>query len=86
MIDYMLRFDTEQTMMDVLTSQNMTYMDEQGNISISHGSHQYALDIIGNIPPDTGYCANLRVIDDEMDTSAFEAYKVYPNKPYRVWA
>lgn len=86
MIDYMLRFDTEQTMMVVLTSQNMTYTDEQGIISISYGSHQYALDVIGTIPPDTGYFANLRVIDDEMDTSAFEAYKVYPNKPHRVWA
>lgn len=86
MMDFMLRFDSEQSMLDILTSQNMTRIDENNNVIPILGSHQYALDIIGIIPPDVGFCVNLRVIDDSIDTSVFETYLVYPEQPYRIWA
>ena len=86
MMDLMLRFDSQQTMLDVLTSQNMTSIDKDGNVVPILGSHQYALDIIGIIPPDIGFCVNLRVIDDSIDTSIFEIYSVKPEQPYRIWA
>lgn len=86
MIDLLLRFPDEQTMLDVLTSQNMTSIDENDNIIPIIGNQQYALDIIGIIPPDVGFCVNFRVIDDTMDTSVFEAYSVNPKQPHRVWA
>lgn len=85
MTDFMLRFDSEQTMFDILTSQSITSIDENNNVIPILGNQQYALDIIGIIPPDTGFCANLRVIDEMFDTSAFEAYLVNPKKPNRVW-
>lgn len=90
MNDLMLRFDSEQAMLDVLSQAGMTYTNEEGIVIPMTGSHQYALDIIGFIPlyPEelSGYCANLRVIDTEMNCSAFEQYIVFPTKPYRVWA
>jgi hypothetical protein len=72
-------------MLDVLKGQAMTYIDEDNNIIPIAGTQQYALDIIGTIPPDTGFCTNLRVIDEAFDTSAFEQYLVNPKKPYRIW-
>jgi hypothetical protein len=85
MIDYMLRFDSEQAMLDVIINQSMVSIDEDNNIIPILGTQQYALDIIGTIPPDTGFCVNLRIIDEAFDTLAFEPYSVNPKKPYRIW-
>ena len=82
MIDYRYRFPDEQTMLDLLAAAGMV-SDDGTPIA---ATHQYALDVIGVIPPDTGYCANLRVIDEDFDVSAFAPYIVVPKAPVRVWA
>lgn len=36
-----------------------------------------------NLP---GYHANLRVTDDSLELASLEAFAVFPDSPYRVWA
>ena len=85
MIDLMLRFETEQDFIDFLSSQNMVNVDDDNNITPICFTHDYAMDIIGIIPPDTGYHTNLRIISDDIDITPFQTYSVTPNSPYRVW-
>jgi len=36
-----------------------------------------------NLP---GYHANLRVTDDSLELASLDAFAVFPDSPYRVWA
>jgi hypothetical protein len=36
-----------------------------------------------NLP---GYHANLRVTDDSLELASLDAFAVFPDNPYRVWA
>ncbi|MEL2243612.1 hypothetical protein PAS25_21825 [Leclercia adecarboxylata] len=33
-----------------------------------------------------GYHANLRVTDDSLELASFDAFGVFPDSPYRIWA
>lgn len=88
MNDLLLRFDDESTALSIFAQAGMTYIDENGNTQVLQYTHDYALDIIGIIPTKTnsGWCANLRLLNDNIDASLFDPYLIVPNSPYRVWA
>lgn len=86
MIDYYLRFDDQPSMLAALAPLGMTYTDEEGNEHLSQGGHKWAAWQVGEIPGRDGWHVNLRVIDPELDVSALEQYRVYPQFPKCVWA
>lgn len=86
MIDLYLRFADQAEMLSVLEPLGMTYTDDEGNVQVSQGGHQYALWEIGEILGYTGWHVNIRQIDMEMDLSSLDPYRVYPPYPVCVWA
>jgi hypothetical protein len=86
MIDLYLRFTDQLEAISVLQPLGMTYTDDEGVEQISQGSHQFALCIVGEIPGLTGYHINIRQIDESMDLSSLDSYRVYPPYPVCVWA
>lgn len=84
MIDLRLRFPTRTDAIAAMP--DMTTTDESGEVRFIAGSHQYALDDIGEISGRDGYHINLRILDDSMDVSALAQYEVFPANPARVWA
>ena len=87
MIDLLLRFNDQAQAYSVFAQAGMTGMDDDGVYVIQY-THDYALDLIGEIPTkaNSGWCANLRLLNDSIDPSIFEPYLIVPNQPYRVWA
>ena len=88
MQDLLLRFNDQEQAYSVFEQAGMTMLDENGNKIVIQYTHDYALDLIGDIPSITnsGWCANLRLLNDNTDTTIFEQYLVNPPQPYRVWA
>lgn len=89
MQDLLLSFTDETQAYSVFEQAGMTKVDESGNIIVVQYTHDYALDLIGEILTiqNSGWCANLRLLnDDSIDTSLFIPYLVSPSSPYRVWA
>jgi hypothetical protein len=86
MTDLYLRFTDQPEAIAVLQPLDMTYTDEEGVEQISQGSHQFALSIVGEIPSLTGYHLNIRQIDESMNLSSLDSYRVYPPYPVCVWA
>lgn len=86
MIDYRLRFPTIALALAVLRPFGMTYMPEEGNEQFIKGSHQWALDIVGEILGKEGFHINLRLVDITIDVTSLNDYLVYPSSPHRVWA
>lgn len=86
MIDLFLRFDSQEQMLEIMTSMNLTYKDEEQNTRVSTGGHEYALWEVGEIPHKDGYHVNMRVIDPTFDTTPLEPYQVFPQQPVCVWA
>ena len=83
MKDILLSFPDEATAISLFEQVGM--YQNGGYIQYTH---DYALDLIGYIPSinNSGWCANLRMLNDDIDTSIFDAYTVNPSSPYRVWA
>lgn len=86
MIDLYLRFDSHESMLNVIRPLNMIYIDDQGNEHVSAGGHDYAAWEVGEIPGRTGYHVNMRVIDPNFDYSALVPYQVHPKDPSYRWA
>lgn len=86
MKDLYLRFESSEQMLEVMTSLNLTYQDEEHNTRVSTGGHEYALWELGHIPNKTGYHVNMRVIDANWDTTPLEPYQVFPQNPVCTWA
>jgi hypothetical protein len=86
MTDHYLRFPDRETMFTALNPLGMTYTDDEGTEQVSQGSHQFALNEVGEIPNLEGWHVNLRVIDHELDLSSLASYEVTPRNPFNVWA
>lgn len=76
-------FDEEQ---DILSHPDRS-LDIIGIIAVPSGinnageENEYIQYI--NLP---GYHANLRVTDDSLELASLDAFAVFPDSPYRVWA
>jgi hypothetical protein len=86
MIDLYLRFGTREAAIAALEPLGMTYTDEDGVTQISTGSHQFAIWEVGEIPGYTGWHVNLRLIDESLDCTSLDPFRVYPPYPICVWA
>jgi hypothetical protein len=86
MIDYHYKFLDEAQMLEVLTNNGMAYADDEENIIVSQGGHQYAAWVVGQINGVDGWHYNLRLVDLTFDLISLEPYLVYPQKPACVWA
>lgn len=88
MIDLLLKFADQVEAYSVFEQAGMTMLDEDNKIVVVQYTYDYALDLIGEIAtiPNSGWCANLRVLNNNMDITIFENYLVNPAQPYRVWA
>lgn len=82
MIDYYYKFTDHQQALEVM--QVFTYTDGEGT-HLSQGSHQWAIDNIGELTGSEGWHVNLRLIDKTIDISNLEPYIVTPNTPKVVW-
>lgn len=74
-----LKFPDEQTAIDVLAQFRST--DEEGNPIWVTGSHEHALDIVGEIPDVAGYHINFA---GSLPEAALP-YEVFPVTPSRVF-
>lgn len=83
MTDLYLKFTDQPEAISVMA--DYTYTDDEGNVHLSQGSHQWALWEVGEIVGKDGWHVNLRVIDDTLDVSALEPYSVAPRNPACVW-
>ena len=84
MKDLCLRFTDEAAMLSALRSVCEAHTID--GVEQIADSEKYALDIVGEIPGRSGFHANLRVMDDDMDVSSLDPYVVFPANPVRVWA
>jgi hypothetical protein len=83
MTDLYLKFTDQPEALSVMA--DFTYTDDDGNVHLSQGSHQWALWEVGEINGVDGWHVNLRIIDDTLDVSALEPYCVTPRNPRVVW-
>lgn len=87
MIDYHYKFPDKQTMLEILESLEMTYINQETNeIHLCQATHQYAAHEVGEIPGIDGWHYNLRLIDTSFDLSKLETYKIEPKFPVCVWS
>lgn len=82
-MDLFLRFDDRQHAYDVM---NQFVYDIDGEKILLPSTHQYSLYEVGHVLNTGGWHINLRVIDDTLDISYLEPYRVYPKSPRCVWA
>jgi hypothetical protein len=85
MIDFYYKFIDEAQMLEVLTANSMTYIDDEG-VHALQGGHQYAAWVVGEINGYEGYHYNLRLVDLNFDVTGLEPYLVNPQNPACVWA
>ena len=88
MNDLLLKFADQEEAYFVFEQAGITILDENNKVVVVQYTLDYGLDLIGEIPtiPNSGWCANLRVLNNNIDTTIFEQYLVNPPQPYRVWA
>jgi len=86
MKDLYLRFADESEAHAVLTPFGLAYVGGSEALLFTTRQGGIDLDVIGEIPGRSGFHANLRVMDDDMDVSSLDPYVVNPANPVRVWA
>lgn len=86
MIDLFLRFDDVDSMLEALGPLLMTHMDDDGQVHVSPGGHEYAAWVVGEIPGRSGWHLNLRVISHSFDITPLTPFQVSPAQPYCRWA
>ncbi|MCE9983965.1 hypothetical protein LZ656_16465 [Leclercia adecarboxylata] len=100
MKDLYLRFPDADEMHTKLNNAGFLFDEEQGILShpdisldiigiiavpsgINYAGEENEYIQYINLP---GYHANLRVTDDSLELASLDAFAVFPDSPYRVWA
>lgn len=84
MRDYFLRFDSREQAFAAIP--DFTCMDMEENLEWIVANENWALHEVGEIPGKEGWHINLRIINQELDLSYLDEYKVEPKNPFCVWA
>lgn len=85
MTDFCLRFPDEQTSFASAQELGAVIETEDGP-RLARFTERYAIDVIGEIPDETGWHVNLRIIDGSPLPEELAPFVVTPANPYRVWA
>jgi len=85
MTDYYLRFPDEQTSVAAAQQLDAIANTEDGPRLVRF-THRYAIDVIGEIPDQTGWHINFRIVDGSPLPSELEPYVITPKTPFRVFA
>ena len=85
MTDYCLRFPDEATSFSAAQELGAVIETEDGP-RLARFTHRYAIDVIGEIPDQTGWHVNFRIVDGSPLPAELEPFVVTPESPYRVFA
>ena len=85
MTDFCLKFPDEATSFAAAQELDAVVETEDGP-RLARFTHRYAIDVIGEIPGETGWHVNLRIVDGSPLPDELAPFVVTPTNPYRVWA
>ena len=85
MTDYCLRFPDEATSFAAAQELGAVVETEDGP-RLLRFNDRWAIDVIGEIPNQTGWHVNLRIVDGSPLPEELAPFVVTPTNPYRVWA
>lgn len=85
MTDFCLRFPDEATAFAAAQELGAVIQTEDGERLVSF-TDRYAIGVIGEIPGETGWHVNLRIVDGSPLPEELAPFVVTPATPYRVWA